>query len=443
MRTLKQLIHLNYIAFRSNQFYEFYRDIQNNAYNLSPSVVEELLANLFLHCKKFVPYYADLINQLDNEDCLRQNSRAYLQKLPILTKDIIRLNFDRLKSEDLVKRKYYFNTSGGSTGEPIKLIQDAKYTIHSAAITSLFSYLVGKELSEPEVRIWGSERDIFQGSMGWKANLFNFLGSITYMNAFRMTVDTMKAFIEVLNKKRPKLIVAYAQAIYELAKFSQSENIRVLPQKAIITSAGTLYPWMRSTIESVFQCKVYNRYGSREVGDIACERPEYEGLWVAPWGNYIEIVDDNNQPVPLGVEGNIIITSLTNYAMPLVRYKIGDRGCLLPTHDKLGQVLQRVSGRNVDTFKTEDGTLIDGEYFTHLLYYKNWVRKFQIIQNSYSKITVKIVKDSSEFEADELKEIEDKCKLVIGKNCSVKFEFVEDIFSASSGKYRYTISEVN
>ncbi|NEO66467.1 MAG: phenylacetate--CoA ligase family protein, partial [Moorea sp. SIO4G2] len=109
--------------------------------------------------------------------------------------------------------------------------------------------------------------------------------------------------------------------------------------------------------ESVFKCQVFNRYGSREVGDIACELPGKEGLWAAPWGSYIEIVYENNNPLPTGVEGNILITNLTNYAMPLIRYKIGDRGTLL-VNEPSRQIFKEVSGRSTDMFKRQDGTLL-------------------------------------------------------------------------------------
>jgi phenylacetate-CoA ligase len=207
-----------------------------------------------------------------------------------------------------------------------------------------------------------------------------------------------------------------------------------------------LYPFMREKIQTVFQCKVFNRYGSREVGDIACERPGYEGLRIAPWGNYVEIVDNEGNPVPDGTEGNILVTSLTNFAMPLIRYQIGDRGVLSARKNSAqggyGQVLERVLGRTVDTFKTKNGTLIDGEYFTHLLYFRDWVWRFQVVQESHSSIVFKIVKSELDYQQAELEEITTKAKLIMGDDCTVAFEFVDEILSGDSGKYRYTISEI-
>jgi phenylacetate-CoA ligase len=440
---IRKSIYLNYSSLRGYQFTRIYKKLVTESNEgIHQDTTKKLLIQILTHCQKNVPYYADMIGEIGGWEQIEEHPELYLSKLTVLTKDIIRNNFEELKSKDLEKRQHYFNTSGGSTGEPIKLVQDKEFADWSAAITAMYSYWVGRDIGETEVILWGSERDVFEGTMGWKANFFNFLNNVTYVNAFQMNSQKMREFIQIIDKKHPKLILAYVQSIYELAKFAEQEKIEITPQRAIITSAGTLYPWMREKIESVFQCRVFNRYGSREVSDIACERPGYDGLWAAPWGNYIEIVDDDNNLVPAGVEGNILITSLRNYAMPLIRYQIGDRG-ILSDNNSSGQILTRVSGRNVDTFKTEDGTLIDGEYFTHLLYFKDWVYKFQIVQKSYTEIIMRIIKSESDFQEKELNDIVTKCQVLMGKNCKIKFEFIDDIPSSSSGKFRYTVSEVD
>jgi len=203
---------------------------------------------------------------------------------------------------------------------------------------------------------------------------------------------------------------------------------------------------MRQKIESVFQTRVFNRYGSREVGDMACECDTHEHLHIAPSGHFIEIVDDNGAQLTDGVEGNIAVTCLMNYAMPLVRYSIGDRGVMSTARQcscgRKGPMLKAVLGRNVDAFKTADGTLIDGEYFTHLLYFRNWVRQFQVVQRGYSEVEYKIVGSAGGAHPAEVEEIIAKTKLVLGPSCQVRLDFVPDILPSPSGKYRYTISEV-
>ena len=423
---------------------EYRRLLTEETDNTQGEITRELLVDLLSHCQHNVPYYRDWMDKLG--DSFVQDPLAFLSRFPILTKDIIRQNFDRLLSSDLGKRRWQYNTSGGSTGEPVRLIQDRQFAARTGAIQLLSFRWAGRELGEPAVRVWGSERDILQGSMGLKMSLLNRLTNDTWLNAFRMTPDSMRKFIEMLNANQPKLIIAYAQAIYELAQFAEQERISIIPQKAILTSAGTLHPFMRQKIELIFQCKIFNRYGSREVGDIACECDAHRGLHVFPRGCYVEVVDEEGKPLPRGVEGEVLVTSLANYAMPLIRYAIGDRGILSPAETcacgRNGLIFAKISGRNVDTFKKADGTLIDGEYFTHLLYFREGVKQFQVIQKDYKAILFKIVKTSPEWPSEDRQEIIQKTRRLTGNDCSVTFEFVDQIPPSRSGKYRYTISEV-
>ncbi len=410
----------------------------------STHLTSQHLIALLNHCKTKVPYYADLIAK--HGDTYLQDPEAYLGGFPILTKEIIREEFERLKSLDLEGRKWRYNTSGGSTGEPILFIQDSQYYAKTGALQWLSHRWAGRRFGEPGMRIWGSDVDVFHGTMGMKMKLINYLTNDTWFNAFRMTPDRMRLCLEQINQNPPKLISAYAHVIYDLARFAEEEGIEVKPQSAILTSAGTLYPYMRQTIEKVFHCKVFNRYGSREVGDIACECEAHQGLHVFPWGNYVEVVDDDGFPVPSGEEGNILVTNLSNYAMPLVRYFIGDRGALSKNQEcscgRTGQILAYISGRTIDSFKKKDGTLVSGVYFAHLLFYREWLNKFQVIQKDYSSLIFRIVRKSDQIPEQDLQDIVRKARMVMGEDCEVSFEYVDEIPNLASGKYRYTISEV-
>ena len=441
---LRKWLYFALVGIRGQALGAYYaRLLQEDRNGIPPDTTHKLLIQLLAHCKRSVPYYSKVIHRLGNS--FYENPEEYLRDFPILTKDIIRSHFEDLKSYDLPKRKWFFNTSGGSTGEPVRFIQDREYAARSGAITLIFSKLVGKDLGELEVKLWGSARDIVSSTDGWRANFINRLTNTVFINSSLMTPGRMREFIYTLNTSKPKLILTYVETIYELAKFTEREGVKVLPQSAIMTTAGKLYPFMRDKIEGVFQCKVFDRYGSREVGDVACERLGLDGLWVAPWGNYLEIVDPEGNRVPDGTEGEILVTSLTNYALPLIRYKIGDRGVFSSnSHNQLkqyGQVLKEVIGRSMDFFKTQDGGLINPGYFMSQLYFREWITQYQIIQKSYENITYRIVKSYDPPQA-ELDEITGITKKAMGNGCEVTFEFLSKIRPSDSGKYRYLMSEV-
>ena len=118
-------------------------------------------------------------------------------------------------------------------------------------------------------------------------------------------------------------------------------------------------------------------------------------MWVSPWANYLEIVDDAGNRVTDGTRGAILITSLTNKAMPIIRYKIGDLGILAPANTRTnaynGQVLEDVLGRITDLFQTKDGASVPGYYFIMLLFFKSWIRQYQVIQKDYDYFVFKII----------------------------------------------------
>jgi phenylacetate-CoA ligase len=424
----------------------YYRQLMQDEYsNLPDGITRKQLIDVLSHCHRNVPYYSTRMDELGDSYLI--DPVTYLAHFPILTKDTIRQNFEGMKSVDLAQRKWKYNTSGGSTGEPLRLIQDRDFIALTGAIQWLSFHWAGREIGEAAVRVWGSERDILQGSLGLKMKLLNHLTNDAWVNAFHLTPAIMRTFIGKINAHPPQLIIAYAQAIYELAQFAEQELIPIYPQKAILTSAGTLHDFMRKKMETVFQCNLFNRYGSREVGDIASECESHDGLHVFPRGCYVEIVDEDGHPLPKGMEGDILVTSLANKAMPLVRYAIGDRGILSEDETcacgRKGLKFEKISGRNVDAFKLVDGTLIDGEYFTHLLYFRDWVKKFQVIQKDYHTIVYKIVGTSPDGISKECEEIAQKTKTLMGADCMVRFDFVDHIPPTSSGKYRYTLSEVH
>lgn len=393
------------------------------------------LSDLLLHAWNNVPYYRRLLSESE----VIIDGKVYLENfknVPILTKSIIRKEGEKLYSKDYLDRNPFKNTSGGSTGEPVRFIQD-KYFEDWMIATKLYYKLLAKQnIGQKEMRLWGSERDLLLGQEKLSMRLRNFLYNRKELNSFKMSEKDMLSFVFKWNSFKPSWIEAYVQSIYEFAKFIQSKNLKIYsPAKGILTSAGTLYPEMKSLIEEVFNCKVYNRYGSREVGDMACSG-DLDELHISFWNNYVEILNDDMKPCKKGETGKIYVTNLNNYSMPLIRYDIGDIGV---KGDEF--VLQKVLGRTVGVIKTKKGDLIDGEFFTHLFYFKNII-KFQVIQEEHEFIKIKVVlNNKKEFNKQKI-EIEKSIKKVMTKNTKIQWVFVNKINSLKNGKYNYVVSKL-
>lgn len=400
-----------------------------------------LLAATLEHAVTTVPHYRGVATAEE----VRADPFAALGRFPLLTRDAVRASWREMLSDVGDRSKWVENTSGGSTGEPVPLRQDPEHLALTVAVREVYSTWAGGGLGEPELYIWGSEKDLESGIGSPRNRLGNKLLRRSMLNAFLLTDETIEGILGRLRKGPPHLVIAYAQAAYEVARFAAREGIEVPPQRGMIATAGTLYDFMREQLEETFGCAVLNRYGSRETGDMAGECTHRTGLHVLPWNCHVEVVGPDGEPVGPGEEGEIAVTGHTNRAMPLIRYLIGDRARLpeQPIECPCGrrtQMLAEVTGRNVDMFLGSDGRMVDGEYFTHLMYFRPWLRQFQVVQQAPDRILYRVACEDTVPEAD-MEEIATKTKLVLGDNCEVSFEQVEAIEPSPSGKLRYTIRE--
>ncbi len=295
-------------------------------------IQKDKLKKILLHAYINIPYYYKVLKE-SNVITGRQVRLENFSNLPILTKEIIRDEDSNLYSKDFKDRKFYKNSSGGSTGEPVRFIQDKEYNEWNIATKIYYKIYGNQKIGERELRLWGSERDTLEGKEKFSIKLKNWLYNRKEFNSFRMTENEMFEFVKGWNKFKPTWIEAYVQSIYEFGKFIKENNLEIHSPKGILVSAGTLYPEMQKLIEQVFSCQTFNRYGTREVGAIACSCKENKGLHLSLFNNYIEILDNQLKPCSSGEIGKVYVTTLNNYSMPLIRYDIGDMA--IPTKNEV------------------------------------------------------------------------------------------------------------
>lgn len=450
MQSIQKWLSYLRLNIRQKEIIQKYHEIKKISHASKPENEKrqlEKLNKLLNHAYKNIPYYQKTFQAcgiVKNKKIAIKDLLEF-EKIPFLTKDVIRYEKEELHSNDMEQRKVYKNSSGGSTGEAVEFIQDESYRISNWANFYLVQSWRGATPYDRTIKIWGAERDIMMKKKSLKDILYDFSQNCLVFNTFKMSEDDMRQYIRRINIEKPKLIIAYVQSIYEFAKFAKENNIFVEKQNAIHTAAGTLYDYMRKVIEEVFQCHVFNHYGSREVGAIASECSEHDGLHIIMEHTLVEVINENGELCLPGEEGEIVVTTLNNLSMPLIRYKIGDVGVMKEYEPcKCGcnyPKLQKVIGRTTDIFHTKNGDSVDGEYFTHLFYFRENIKTFQVIQDTIDHITINIVKKGNVSE-NVLLDIENKIKLVMGEDCQVTFNFVKSIPKTKTGKYLYTISKV-
>ena len=132
--------------------------------------------------------------------------------------------------------------------------------------------------------------------------------------------------------------------------------------------------------------------------------------------------------------------------MPLIRYSLGDIGRLSKEMCSCGRTLplmKSVEGRSGDFFVAHDGSLVHGEYFTHLFYGIEGVIKFQMVQESLVDIQLKIVSKDNRLKDTDINNIKNKTREILGKQCNMNVEYVKSIPPTASGKSLFTISKVS
>jgi phenylacetate-CoA ligase len=410
---------------------------------------------LVQHSYQHIPHYRKILGELKVVAPDGQVNLTNWAEIPPLDRTTLQSHFDELKSDDLNNRKWTIVSSGGSTGVPISAVHDRHFTDWANAALILQDLWCGHRMGkDPKLLLWGSERDLLVGHETAKTLLRRWILNEVWLNAFKMTKDKMYGYVKQINVVKPNLIFAYADSIYEFSSFILHEGLQVYSPNAIRTGAGTLHVHMRETISKAFKAPIFNLYGSREAPSIAQECESHKGLHVSAPVYYLELLDKSGRPVRPGESGEIVVTTLRNFAMPLIRYRIGDIGVWASRQCDCGRgwpLLEEVTGRVTDTFIRPDGSIVSPEYFIHIMgvvIHPDWLQRYQVVQESVSLIRVKMVlkqkvNNPQDLFSQDLGTILEKFRLVMGEDCQIEFEFQEEIEPTPSGKYRYTISKVH
>ena len=429
MRRYDHVLKFQFYRLRNRRYYRNYDMSICKMTNTDPFVLSrERLDQLLSFVSNHNEYYAKFL-------CKDQEFKG----LPILTKDVIRQQFKELQSTKQTMDTYN-NSSGGSTGKPVILVQDTTYQIWSEATKEYhFREFLGVERNAVKnVWLWGSERDLFKLD-SWRTKVRLFLQNRLFLNTFETSDQLWLEYIERVRSYRPHYVAGYAGSLYQMARVARKYNVYLYRPKFVYSSAEMLRDFMRKEIEEVFNTKVYDYYGSREVGAIAGEC-SMGRRHVFIMNNLVEILDDTNRPVGDGEEGNIIITNLHNYSMPMIRYDIGDLGVMSADRCGCGSslpVLERLTGRITDHFLLRNGTRVHGEFFTHLFYFRDWVEQFQIDQLDYDYLRISVVPNLTIDERDRAV-ISENIRTVMGKECKLEWLCVDQINTTPQGKYLFT-----
>jgi phenylacetate-CoA ligase len=364
-----------------------------------------------------------------------------LQRLPLLTKEDIRADGESMLAANIPREHLVKKKTSGSTGVSLEFFVDEPSTQWKRAVTVKYDRWAGWDIGERVGAIWGNPEPKQHWRL-WLRNLI--LNRHVYLDTLKMNEAAMLAYQATLVRKRPVILFGHAHSLYLFARFLEQRGLSGIHPRGIISTCMVLHDFERQTIERVFGCRVTNRYGCEEVSLIACECPT--GNMHLNCDNLIVEFIRDGKPVPPGEPGAIVVTDLTNYGMPFIRYKVGDVGvlstkkacpcgCTYP-------IMQSLEGRVADYVVTSDGNYISGISLTENFAMRlPEVKQMQIVQIAIDQLLLRIVKGEC-FNEQSYDRLSMLVRERFGKEMKWDVEYVASIQSEESGKYRFCISYV-
>ncbi len=403
---------------------------------------EEKYRRLVEYAYRHVPYYRRVFDGIGLFEGGRLREDR-LGDIPILTKDILRQEQENMYSDEMRSRRPYSAATSGSTGIPLTIWYDRHYMARNRADKFFMGQLNGRKLGEPELKMWFRDFDLYQKNGKDKDRFYNFFTNRTFRLASVINEEALKGYIDAINQVKPVQIWSNPAPIFEVSKYVVSQGIPVHRPRSIILTSNPLYDEMRQVMQRAFPGTwIVDQYGGTEFGVVACGIREDKNLRIFEHSARVEVLDDAGRLLPHGT-GDIVITGLNNYSMPLIRYRMGDMVNVLPYGDEkegsFGSISQ-VMGRRLSMLRRRDGTSVTGLHLRDLLT-KRWIKTFQLIQHSYDNLEALVVLEGTPLEHREgLDQIAAQIREVMGVEC--RFTFCDSIPSEKTGKFYYVRSEL-
>ena len=417
----------------------------------------EKLRMLVRHCYENVPYYRRVFEErgLTPEDI---QDRRDLVKLPVLTKQLVKEHYDELISKDIESRKYHYDSTGGSTGTPMRFIEDIQTWNKLRGLRERGWVWAGFQVGEKLFTLAGNS--LVRKNSGKKKLLVKDIYDRILMRNLKrdctdITPEALEQHYKAMMKFRPAGIRGYASSLYFLARYIEQNGLPVCKIKVIFTTGEKLHPKYRRKIQQVFRAPVFDAYGAADGGVSAHECYMHEGMHIAEEYCAVEIVDKDGNILPDGEIGHVLTTDLDNYAFPFLRYKVGDLAYIkkeLCSCGRKQRLLGEVVGREGRAIYNKQGRpyssiVMDNMMFKDLdfhteecqrLYEK--MERFQIRQDKNGDLRILIKPVDPDEPISTFDYLKDNFSQFF-PDSALEIVFVDDIPSLASGKEDYCVSE--
>jgi phenylacetate-CoA ligase len=370
----------------------------------------------------------------------RRGDRAPIDRLeswPILEKDVLREQPRRFVADDCHIGGMYHEQTSGTTGKPLDIWRQR------ATVGALYALTDARSVRwhgiPPRTR-WGRlggqlvvpVRQRRPPFWVWNAAMRQL-----YLSTYHLAPDLIPYYLDALARYRVRYLAGYSSSLLALAQEALRRGRRDLRMLAVFTNAEPLREDQRAVISEAFGCPVRETYGMTESVAHASECLK-ERLHQWPEVGIIEVLQGDRRAPP-GESGEFICTGLLNTDMPLIRYRVGDRGRLAPASERCecGRTLPLIAaidGRNTDILVTRDGRQI---FWLNPVFYGLPVRQSQIVQENIDQITVKVAPGLG-FSADTAKTIESRLRTRMG-DAAITMQVVDEVERTKNGKIQAVV----
>jgi phenylacetate-CoA ligase len=401
------------------------------------------LRKIIKYAYDYVPYYHKKFRKLGIKP-LDIKTKKDLNRLPIISKDEIRENLKEMISKKFNVNDLKMLSTSGSTGEPLILYITGAESEFRKAKHLRANISCGQKLRDRWVVITAPHH------FGEATKLQRMLGfyAPTPVSVF----NDVSTQILTLERMKPDILDGYSSSLLILAKELKKREVGTIRPRFIIGGAELIDDYSRHFVEKVLGAPFYDQYSSVELERMAWQCPVHQEYHMDVDAIIIQFVDKNGDEVSTGERGEIICTSLFNYAMPFIRYAIGDVGIPsdgLCTCGRTLPLMKVVEGRRDSLLLLPDGRILTPRTFTiamNMFKFYRYIDQFRVIQKKPDlfEFNLKMKDDGFEesiVEIELLAHLKTMFKLNMNE---VRFEikFVEDIPLDRSGKLMAVVSEL-
>jgi len=401
------------------------------------------LKSLIQHAATNVPYYQKIFSELGiNPKSI--TSPEQLQHLPILEKEVIRVNPLSLVNQSLDRKKLLVAHTSGTSGTPLNLYRDRWLnSAEFAYLDARWHEVVGMRRRLNKSVSLGGHLVTAPGRNKPPFWVYNHRWNQLYMSSYHLSPRYLGYYVDELRKFKADYIEGYPSSVYAVGRYIVDNNLEPVTFKACFTTAEVLFNYQREVIEKAFGCRTYDQYGCGEQVAFAAEC-EHGTMHLSPDVGIVEVVDENDQPVPDGQIGQLICTSLINKVQPFIRYRIGDIGSLGTDLCSCGSplpVLKSIEGRKGNVIITSDGRRIGEAALSLLFYGVKGVVEAQIIQDDYDRFRVCVVPGKDYQGADGKKVVANLAKRL--GPVEICLELIEKVERTAAGKLKVVICNIS